>query len=92
MLRPFLSVPTISNGVSQGTCIFTLPSATLLYPGHDYHGHTVTSVGEEQRCNSRLAHGVALESFLGVMKHLKLAAPARIAVAVPANLESGLAR
>jgi glyoxylase-like metal-dependent hydrolase (beta-lactamase superfamily II) len=72
--------------------IFSLPDETLLYPGHDYHGRTVTSVAEEKRFNPRLGLGVSLEQFLERMDHLKLAAPERIAVAVPANLESGLAR
>ena len=34
--------------------IFVLPDETRLYPGHDYNGHTVTTVGEEKRFNRRL--------------------------------------
>jgi sulfur dioxygenase len=70
--------------------IFTLPDATLVYPGHDYHGRTVTSVGEEKRFNPRLALGIPLACFRSMMEGLELAAPARIALAVPANLVSGL--
>src|SRR5512145_2698493 len=34
--------------------IFSLPDSCLLYPGHDYRGLTVTSVGEEKLFNPRL--------------------------------------
>ncbi|KAG0556268.1 hypothetical protein KC19_11G039800 [Ceratodon purpureus] len=34
--------------------IFSLPKDTLLYPAHDYKGHTVTTVEEELRYNPRL--------------------------------------
>ncbi|KAL3313043.1 hypothetical protein Ciccas_008354, partial [Cichlidogyrus casuarinus] len=33
--------------------IFTLPDNFLLFPAHDYRGHTVTSVDEEKRLNPR---------------------------------------
>jgi sulfur dioxygenase len=71
--------------------IFALPDETLLFPAHDYRGRTVTSVAEEKRWNPRLGLGVAREAFLALMAGLALAPPKRIAVAVPANLVSGLA-
>jgi len=71
--------------------IFSLPDETLLYPGHDYHGRTVSTVAEEKRFNPRLGLDVCLEEFREIMAHVDLAAPKRIAVAVPANLQSGLA-
>lgn len=71
--------------------IFSLPDATLLYPAHDYHGRTVTSVAEEKRFNPRLRLGASLESFRAAMQRLQLPDPKRMGVAVPANLESGLA-
>jgi glyoxylase-like metal-dependent hydrolase (beta-lactamase superfamily II) len=70
--------------------IFTLPEATLLYPGHDYKGRTVTSVAEEKRFNPRLREGRSIEEFCEIMARLALAYPKRIDVAVPANLRSGL--
>jgi glyoxylase-like metal-dependent hydrolase (beta-lactamase superfamily II) len=70
--------------------IFSLPDATLLHPGHDYHGATVTTVAEEKRFNPRLGLGVGLAEFLEIMAHLELSPPKRIDVAVPANLRSGL--
>lgn len=28
--------------------LFTLPDETLVYPGHDYRGHRVSTIGEEK--------------------------------------------
>jgi sulfur dioxygenase len=69
--------------------IFRLPDDCLLYPAHDYRGLTVTSVAEERRFNPRLGGEVAVEDFTGYMKHMRLAHPKLIAVAVPANLRCG---
>lgn len=70
--------------------IFSLPEATRVHPGHDYRGRTVTTVGEEMRFNPRLGLHRSREEFVAIMAGLDLAPPARIDVAVPANLESGL--
>lgn len=70
--------------------IFSLPDSTLLYPGHDYKGRTVTSVGEEKRLNPRLGGGKTVEQFAEIMGQLQLAYPKKIDVAVPANLQLGL--
>jgi glyoxylase-like metal-dependent hydrolase (beta-lactamase superfamily II)/rhodanese-related sulfurtransferase len=69
--------------------IFTLPEACLLYPGHDYRGLTVTSVGEERRFNPRLGGQIGEDDFVGYMKCLGLPHPRLIDVAVPANLKCG---
>ena len=55
------------------------------------NGRTVSMVTEEKRFNPRLGLDVCLEEFREIMAHVDLAAPKRIAVAVPANLQSGLA-
>lgn len=70
--------------------IFTLPDDTLVYPGHDYKGRTVSTVGEEKAFNPRLGGGKTEGQFVEIMKNLVLAKPARIDVAVPANLLGGL--
>lgn len=70
--------------------IFALPDACFLYPGHDYRGRTVTTVGEERRFNPRLGHGRSEDEFVAIMNALDLAPPARIGVAVPANLSAGV--
>jgi glyoxylase-like metal-dependent hydrolase (beta-lactamase superfamily II) len=69
--------------------IFTLPDDTLLYPGHDYKGRTVTTVAEEKRWNPRLGLARSEEEFVAIMAALKLPPPKRIDEAVPANLMAG---
>ena len=72
--------------------LFTLPDSTLLYPGHDYRGRTVTSVGEEKRLNPRLGGGKTRSEFVEIMGKLQLAYPSKFDQAVPANLQLGLKR
>ena len=72
--------------------IFTLPEDTLLYPGHDYRGRTVSTIAEERRFNPRLGLDKNEADFASIMDELNLAYPKRIDEAVPANLESGLKR
>ena len=71
------------------TQIFTLPEDCLLYPGHDYRGLTVTSVGEEKRFNPRLGGNISEKDFVGYMNNLNLPHPKQIDIAVPANLKCG---
>ncbi|MGD2141202.1 MAG: rhodanese-like domain-containing protein [Burkholderiales bacterium] len=74
---------------SVHTQIFTLPAQCLLYPGHDYRGLTVTSVGEERKFNPRLGGEIGEADFAGYMDNLNLAHPKQIARAVPANMRCG---
>jgi len=69
--------------------IFTLPESCLLYPGHDYRGLTVTSVGEEKLYNPRLGGQILRDDFIGYMNNLGLAHPKQMDIAVPANLRCG---
>jgi sulfur dioxygenase len=70
--------------------LFALPEDTLVYPGHDYHGRRVSTIGEEKASNPRLA-GKTREEFVQIMNALDLPEPKQIRVAVPANLEGGTA-
>lgn len=72
--------------------IFTLPDDCLLFPGHDYKGRTVTSVGEEKKHNPRLGGGRSEAEFVAIMENLGLAYPKKIDVALPANLYCGVPR
>jgi len=74
---------------SVHTQIFTLPDACLLYPGHDYRGLTVTSVGEEKAYNPRLGGQLSQSDFTGYMQNLGLDHPKKMDIAVPANLVCG---
>jgi sulfur dioxygenase len=69
--------------------IFSLPDDTLLYPGHDYRGHSATTVGEEKEHNPRLNTKITKEQYINIMKGLKLGLPKKIAEAVVANLACG---
>lgn len=71
--------------------IFTLPDSCEVYPGHDYKGRLVSTVGEEKRLNPRLGGGKTAEQFVEIMKNLQLAYPKKINIAVPANLHGGVA-
>ncbi|MFP2896121.1 MBL fold metallo-hydrolase [Corallococcus sp. 4LFB] len=68
--------------------LFGLPDDTLVYPGHDYHGHMVTSIAEEKRHNPRVA-GKSREEFIHIMENLHLPKPRKIDIAVPANRACG---
>lgn len=69
--------------------LFTLPPDTLVYPGHDYQGLTVSSIRQEIQKNSRLGPGVDRSAFIQLMNHLDLPLPKHIHAAVPANLACG---
>ncbi len=70
--------------------LFTLPDDTKVWPGHDYKGHTVSTIGEEKRFNPRLA-GKSREEFVQIMDNLNLPPPRFIDEAVPANRACGRA-
>jgi len=64
--------------------LFALPEETLVYPGHDYRGHTVSTIGEEKQYNPRFV-GQTKASFIELMANLNLPNPKKIMEAVPAN-------
>ena len=68
--------------------LFRLDEQVLVYPGHDYKGRHVSTIGEEKQFNARFT-GKTREEFLSIMANLNLAMPKRIHEAVPANLEGG---
>ena len=68
--------------------LFTLPDATLVYPGHDYRGHTVSTIGEEKRLNPRFL-GRDRNNFIQLMNNLHLPNPQKMMEAVPANEHCG---
>ena len=70
--------------------LFTLPPDTLVYPGHDYHGNTVSSIRQEINKNSRLGNQINRDGFIAIMQDLKLAYPRFIDQALPANQSCGL--
>lgn len=69
--------------------LFALPDATTVWPGHDYHGRTHSTIGLEKAANARVA-GKSEAEFVALMDSLNLPRPRRIDEAVPANLTSGM--
>ncbi len=78
---------TLYDSVHQK--LFALPDTTLVYPGHDYRGLGVTTIGEEKKYNPRLRVGTSKETFIATMAALGLPPPAKMAEAVPANRACG---
>jgi len=70
--------------------LFSLSDETLVYPGHDYRGLTVSTIAEERQHNRRLA-GRSREDFIALMAGLGLPRPRLIDEAVPANRACGRA-
>ncbi|MGK7942720.1 MAG: MBL fold metallo-hydrolase [Crocosphaera sp.] len=68
--------------------LFTLPHETLVYPGHDYQGHTVSTIAEEKKWNPRFV-GRDRSNFITFMNNLNLSNPKKMMEAVPANQRCG---
>jgi glyoxylase-like metal-dependent hydrolase (beta-lactamase superfamily II)/rhodanese-related sulfurtransferase len=69
--------------------LFSLPDTCLLYPGHDYNGRMLSSIGEERAHNPRIGGQADKRDFVGFMENLCLPHPRLIDIAVPANQKSG---
>lgn len=77
--------------------LFALPATTQVYPGHDYRGYTVSTIGEEKRWNARFVEHRSTfmptlrsrHDFIELMKNLKLANPQKMMEAIPANQNCG---
>lgn len=77
---------TLYDSVTQQ--LFALADETLVYPAHDYRGHTVSTIGEEKQFNPRLAKRNR-SSFIELMGSLNLPNPKKMMEAVPANESCG---
>lgn len=64
--------------------LFTLPDQTLVYPAHDYRGHTHSTIGAEKRENPRLANRSRAE-YVTLMNNLGLPLPEKIQEALQVN-------
>lgn len=69
--------------------LLTLPDDTLVFPGHDYKGDTVSTIAEERAYNPRLQVR-SRDDYIELMANLKLPNPKMMDVAVPANMRIGL--
>jgi len=68
--------------------LLTLPEDTLVYPAHDYEGRTSSTIFEEKHYNPRLQVS-SREEYRALMDGMQLEPPAKMHIAVPANLDCG---
>ena len=73
---------TLFDSVTQK--LFTLPDETLVFPAHDYRGHTESTIWEEKLYNPRFV-GKSRDDFIQFMANLNLPEPAKMMEAIPAN-------
>jgi len=71
--------------------LLRLPDETMVFPAHDYKGDTVSTIGEEKRCNPRL-QVASIDEYVAIMNNLNLSNPKMMDIAVPANQRQGLAQ
>ncbi len=64
--------------------LFTLPDEILVFPAHDYRGHTQSTIAEEKRSNPRLA-GKTRDDYVNLMNNLGLPLPDGIQEALQPN-------
>jgi rhodanese-related sulfurtransferase len=57
--------------------LFSLPDETLVFPAHDYRGHTHSTIGEEKRTNPRV-FGRTRQQNIDLMNNLGLSLPDKI--------------
>ncbi len=68
--------------------LLRLPEETLVYPGHDYKGWTISTIGEEKAHNPRLQVGDE-KNYIELMNSLDMPNPKMMDIAVPANQSCG---
>lgn len=68
--------------------LFSLADDILVYPAHDYHGRTVSTIGEEKQWNPRFKQRDC-QGFIKLMNNLDLSYPRKMMEAVPANQGCG---
>ncbi len=61
----------------------------MVFPGHDYKGDTVSTIGEERAFTPRL-QVKSVDEYVALMNGLNLSNPKMMDVAVPANIHQGL--
>ena len=69
--------------------LFALPDDTIVYPGHDYTGRISSTIGEEKKFNERLNLSISREKFVAIMNSRSIPRPAKMEIALPANMKAG---
>ena len=68
--------------------LLKLPDETLVYPGHDYNGKQVSTIGNEKKFNPRLQVN-NVDEYINIMSNLKLSKPKMIEINVSRNIQLG---
>jgi len=68
--------------------LLKLPEETILYPGHDYNGKTMSTIGNEKKFNPRLQVNSENE-YVEIMNNLNLPKPKLMDINVPRNIKLG---
>ena len=68
--------------------LLKLPEETILYPGHDYNGNKMSTIGNEKKFNPRLQVNSENE-YEEIMNNLNLPKPKLMDINVPRNIKLG---
>ena len=68
--------------------LLKLPEDTLLYPGHDYNGKKVSTIGNEKKFNPRL-QVKNVDEYIEIMTNLNLSKPEMMDSNVGRNIQLG---
>ena len=68
--------------------LLKLPEDTFLYPGHDYNGKKVSTIGDEKKFNPRLQVKNA-DEYIQIMSNLNLSKPKNIENNIDRNIKLG---
>ena len=68
--------------------LLKLPEDTLLYPGHDYNGKKVSTIGNEKKFNPRL-QVKNVDEYIEIMSNLNLSKPEMMDSNVGRNIHLG---
>ena len=69
--------------------LLKLPEDTFLYPGHDYNGKKVSTIGNEKKFNPRL-QVKNVDEYIEIMSNLNLSKPDMMDSNVSRNLKLGV--
>ncbi len=69
--------------------LLKLPETTLLYPGHDYNGKKVSTIGKEKKFNPRL-QVKNVDEYIEIMSNLNLTKPVMMDSNVSRNIQLGI--
>ena len=69
--------------------LLKLPEDTLLYPGHDYNGKKVSTIGNEKKFNPRLQVN-NVDEYIEIMSNLNLSKPEMMDSNVDRNIKLGI--